>query len=336
MPKAKNPRHGSMQVWPRKRASRRYARVRNYNTKLDGILAFAGYKMGMTHVMAFDSYKNSVTKNETISLPATIIECPPMRVFSVRAYTHDAYGYKVAKEIIVVGKDKHIARKTKTPKSPVTPTAELLDSSFANLDSYDDITIIIMTQPSMTGIGQKKPQVFEMEVGGKTNADKIAFIKTIIGRDIKASEFLKAGDYLDFHAITTGKGYQGPVKRFGIGLKPHKSEKGRRAPGVIAGGWSAQQHTMYRVAHAGQMGYHQRVQYNNQILKITDKPEDVNPKGGFIHYGVGRTGNEFVIVKGSVPGTKKRMITMVRAIRLKQSLPVPTVELVVQESQQGK
>jgi large subunit ribosomal protein L3 len=146
----------------------------------------------------------------------------------------------------------------------------------------------------------------------------------------------KVGDYVDFHAITTGKGYQGPVKRFGIGLKPHKSEKGRRRPGAIAGGWSAQQHTMYRVAFAGQMGYHQRVQYNNQILKVTDKPEEVNPKGGFIHYGVGRTGNEFLVVRGSVPGPKKRMITLVKAIRVKQATTVPTVEWISQESQQGK
>ena len=330
MPKPKSPRHGSMQVWPRKRATRRYARVRNFNTKLDGMLGFAGYKMGMTHVMAFDTYKNSLTKNETIALPATIIECPPLRVFSVRAYHHDAYGYKVAKEILV-HKDKHTSRKVLAPKS--VGNAASLDSFEGEYDQY---TIIVMTQPSMTGIGQKKPQLFEMEVGGKTPAEQIAFIKTIVGKEIKASELFKVGDYVDFHAITTGKGYQGPVKRFGIGLKPHKSEKGRRRPGVIAGGWSAQQHTMYRVAFAGQMGYHQRVQYNNQILKITDKPEEVTPKGGFIHYGVGHQGNEFIVVKGSVPGSKKRLITLVKAIRLKQNIPAPTVEFVSQESQQGK
>ena len=327
MPKPKAPRHGSMQVWPRKRSDRPYARIRNFNTKADGMLAFAGYKMGMTHVMAFDSYKNSMTKNETISLPATIIECPPLRVFSVRAYTHDHYGYKVAGETVVF-KDKHHGRKIRAPKTHA--------SSLHFDGSHDDYTIIVSTKPELTGIGQKKPQLFELEVGGKTPADKLEYIKSIIGKDIKASEIFKVGDYVDFHAITTGKGYQGPVKRFGIGLKPHKSEKGRRRPGVIAGGWSAQQHTMYRVAHAGQMGYHQRVQYNNQILKITDKPEEVNPKGGFIHYGVGRNGNEFIIVKGSVPGSKKRLVTLVKAIRLKQALPAPSVEWISQESQQGK
>jgi large subunit ribosomal protein L3 len=316
-----------MQVWPRKRAARPYARVRNYPAA-EGMPAFAGYKMGMTHVMAFDSYKNSLTKNETINLPATIIECPPLRVFSVRAYTHDHYGYKVAKELLV-HKDKHTGRKVRAPKS----VHSSIDTLPTAVDRY---TIIVATQPANTGIGQKKPQLFEMPVGGKTPADQLNFIKGLLGREIKASELFKVGDYVDFHAVTTGKGFQGPVKRFGIGLKPHKSEKGRRRPGVIAGGWSAQQHTMYRVAFAGQMGFHQRVQYNNQILKITDKPEEVQPKGGFIHYGTGRSGNEFLVVRGSVPGAKKRMITIVKAIRLKQAIPAPSVEYVSQESQQGK
>jgi len=331
MPKPKRPRHGSMQVWPRKRAARPYARIRNYAQNAEGMLGFAGYKMGMTHVMAFDTYKNSITKNETIALPATIIECPPIRIFSVRAYTHDSYGYKVATEILVMNKDKHLGRKINQPKT----LAASIDTIEQNIASYDDLTIIISTQPSLTGIGQKKPQLFEMEIGGKTVADKFVFVKTILGRDIKASDVFKTGDYIDFHAITTGKGYQGPVKRFGIGLKPHKSEKGRRRPGSL-GGWSQQQHVMYRVAFAGQMGYHQRVQYNNQILKITNKPEEVVPKGGFIHYGVGRNGNEFMIVNGSVPGPKKRMITLLKAIRLKKSTTVPAVEFISQESQQGK
>jgi large subunit ribosomal protein L3 len=254
-----------------------------------------------------------------------------MRIFSVRAYTHDHYGYKVAKEVVVL-KEKHLNRKVFAPKTAAPASA--LDSF--DPASYDSFSIIISTQPDKTGIGQKKPQLFEMDVGGKTPADQLEIIKGLIGKEIKASDVFKVGDYVDFHAITTGKGYQGPVKRFGIGLKPHKSEKGRRRPGVIAGGWSAQQHTMYRVAFAGQMGFHQRTQYNNQILKITENPEEINPQGGFIHYGVGKKGNEFIIVKGSAPGTKKRLVTMIKAIRLKQQLPPPAVEWVSQASQQGK
>jgi large subunit ribosomal protein L3 len=316
-----------MQFWPRKRASRPYARIRAFQEGGQGLLAFAGYKAGMTHVQAIDTDKNSQTKNEIITLPVTVIECPPLRVYGVRAYTHDVRGLRVAQEFVVAGKDKHLARKTNAKSSPIP-------DSFSPA-SFDKIRVIVMTQPSMTGIGQKKPQLFEVDVGGKDATAQFETAKALVGRDIKASEFFKEGEYVDVHAITTGRGYQGPVKRFGIGLKGHKSEKGRRRPGSL-GGWSAQQHVMYRVAFAGQMGFHQRVQYNNQILKITQKPEDVNVHGGFLHYGTVRAGNEFVLVQGSVPGAKKRLVTLVKAIRLKAVHSVPTVETISLESKQGK
>ncbi len=331
MPKPKQPRAGSMQFWPRKRAKKSYVRVRSYDLNGEGIQAFAGFKMGMTHVKAVATHKTAKSKNEPISIPCTIIECPPMRIFSVRGYTSDSYGLKVAKEVIV-GKDKHLGRKV-TP-SKKTGDASALDSSFDSPEIVE-IRVILMTQPSKTGIGQKKPQLFEVAVGGKTNADKLAVIKEFVGKEIKASEVFKEGDYLDLHAISKGYGYQGPVKRFGISLKSHKSEKGVRRPGSL-GGWVAQQHTMYRTAMAGQMGYHQRVQYNNQILKISDKPEEVNVKGGFINYGVGKQGNEFLVIRGSVPGPKKRMITLVKPVRLKRPVSGPTVEEIDLNSKQRK
>ncbi|MBI5072518.1 50S ribosomal protein L3, partial [Candidatus Woesearchaeota archaeon] len=85
----------------------------------------------------------------------------------------------------------------------------------------------------------------------------------------------------------------------------HKSEKTKRGPGSL-GGWISQAHFMYRVAHAGQMGYHNRTEWNKWIVKISDKPEEINPKGGFIHYG--NVKNEYILVKGSVQGPAKRLI----------------------------
>lgn len=312
-----------MQFWPRKRAARQYPRIRAFNTDEQGLLAFAGFKMGMTHVKATDSHKTSQFKNESQSIPVTILECPPMRVYSVRGYNRTAHGFNVAKEVIV-GKHKHLGRKV-TPRDPGA-----LDIS----PDFHDIRVLLMTQPSKTGIGQKKPQIFEVQLGG-SNEEKIETIKGMVGKDIKASEILQEGDYVDLHAITTGRGYQGPVKRFGIGLKASKSEKGRRRPGSL-GGWSGQQHFMYRNANAGQTGYHQRVQYNNQIIKITDNPEEINPKGGFVNYGEGKKGNEFLLIKGSVPGPKKRMIALVKATRLHDKNTPPTVEEISLESKQGK
>jgi large subunit ribosomal protein L3 len=327
MSKRESPRHGSMQVWPRKRAKRQYARIRSWSTKEKGLLAFPAYKAGMTHVMAVDTRKNAQTKGETISIPTTILECPPIKIYSIRFYKEDAYGRKVVKEV-VVGKDKHLFRKVFTQKTNEAVLKEL------DVKTFVDVTVTLLTQPGKTGIGKKKPEIFEAGLGGSVE-EKFAWAQEHAGKDIAVAEIFKEGEYVDSHAITIGRGFQGPVKRFGIGLKPHKSEKGRRAPGSL-GGWSAQQHFMYRVAHAGQTGYHQRTQYNNQVLKIGEKPQDVTPNGGFLHYGV--LHNPYILIKGSLQGPKKRMITLTKAIRLydRSKHSLPTIETISLESKQGR
>ncbi len=315
-----------MQFWPRKRAKRSTPRVRSWaDSKEAKPLAFAGYKAGMTHVIATDAHKNSPTKGQDIMLPATIIECPPMKIFSVRCYQAEGYGVRVAKEMIL-SPDKDLERKISLPKKK--PSAKIDD---IKPEDYTDITIICSTQPKKIGF-KKKPDLVEIHLGG-SNEEKLAFIKEFENKELTVGDIYSEGDYVDIHAITTGRGFQGAVKRFGIGLKSHKSEKGQRTPGSL-GGWKGHAHFMYRIAHAGQTGYHQRVQYNNQILKISDKPEEVNPKGGIIRYGDVK--NTFVLVQGSVPGPKKRLITMAKPLRLKVSKQVPTVQSVSKASTQGR
>lgn len=315
------PRHGSMGVWPRKRAKRSYARVRSWNTEESGLLGFPAYKAGMTHVMATDADKNSPTKGETVAVPVTILECPPIKIYSVRLYK----GTVVADEI-VVGKDKHLFRRLFTKKTHEAKLKEIKPEELSK------ITITIMTQPSKTGLGKKKPEIFEVAIGG-TPEEQLAWVNEHVGKEIPVTEVFKDGEYTDSHAVTKGHGFQGSVKRFGINLKNHKSEKGRRAPGSL-GGWSGQQHFMYRVPMAGQTGYHQRTQYNNLIIKIGEKPEEVNPKGGIINFGTVK--NPYILVKGSIQGAKKRLITLTKPIRLYAKKTPPTVEAISLESQQGR
>ena len=44
------------------------------------------------------------------------------------------------------------------------------------------------------------------------------------------------------------------------------------------GGWVAQGHIMWRVAKAGKMGYHARVEHNKWLVKIGNANE-INKKG---------------------------------------------------------
>ena len=122
--------------------------------------------------------------------------------------------------------------------------------------------------------------------------------------------------YVDVVGITKGKGVQGPVKRFGIRRKQAKSRKTVREVAVI-GPWKPSA-VMYTIPRAGQMGFHKRVEYNKRILKIDDSSTSpITPSGGFTNYGIVQ-GN-YVIIKGSIPGTPKRFVRFRSAVRFNNS-----------------
>jgi len=326
MPTTRSPRHGSMQYWPRKRASRAYARVRSWPTSNKAqALGFAGYKVGMSTVILSDNRKHIKQKGGDLAIPVTVVECPPIRVASVRFYKKDGYGLKCVNE--VYGKvDKDLSKKLSVPKKE-TKLEEIKP------EEYVDIRINVSTQPRMTGIGKKKPEFFEIGLGGSME-EKFNYAKEHLGKELAIRDVFSEGDLLDTHAITKGKGFQGPVKRFGIGLTSHKAEKARRNPGSL-GGWKAQGHFMYRIAHAGQMGYHMRTELNKVIIKIGDKPEEVNPKGGFVRYGNVKT--QYILVKGSLQGTSKRLIRFNIASRPDhKKAGAQTIKEIILESPQGR
>lgn len=301
-----------MQFWPRCRAKRQYPRVRDMGSSNDvKILGFAGYKVGMTHAIIIDNRKTTLTRDKEMSIPLTIIETPPIKILGVRIYKQTIDGLKAAGEKMAPKLDKEVGRKIPVPKKE--SVKEL------SLDNVCLVRAIVHTQPSLTGIGKKMPEIFEIGVGGKDIKAKYDYIVQNLGKEIKINDVLKEGQSVDVHAVSKGKGTQGPVKRFGVMIRSHKAEKTKRGPASL-GGWRGQGHIMYRVAHAGKMGYHQRTEYNKWIVKIGEKPEEINTKSGFNGYGVVR--NQFILVKGSVAGPSKRMIRMVPSIRPSTKIPV--------------
>lgn len=330
MPDTKAPRHGSMQYWPRTRSKRSYARIRNHSRKgykAGQLCGFAGYKVGMTHVIATDNYKNSHLKGMDCQIPVTIIECPPITVLGARFYKGSEDGVSgdyIVSEVLGKVKDKNLKRKIRTPKK---------EASFDSLPEYDELRLLVFTQPSKTSIGKKKPDVFEMVVAGSKD-EQLAFAKENVGKDVNLPDVFEAGQAVDVYSITKGKGNQGPVKRFGVKIRQRKSEKTVRGPGSIAGGWKAQGHMMYRVAFSGQLGYFQRKEFNKWILQVGDNPEEINPKGGFVNYGLVK--NPYLLVKGSIPGPKNRLVKMSLGVRPSNKIhkSIPTIKHVSVESQQ--
>jgi large subunit ribosomal protein L3 len=84
------------------------------------------------------------------------------------------------------------------------------------------------------------------------------------------------------------------------------------------------------------MGYHQRVDYNKQILKISSDPQEVNPKGGLVNFGLVK--NTYVLVRGSVPGPKKRLLRLEPARRPNPKIEdqAPTIQSISTRSQQRR
>ena len=59
----------------------------------------------------------------------------------------------------------------------------------------------------------------------------------------------------------------------------------------------------------------------------------INPKGGFIRFG--EVKNTCVLIKGSVPGPKKRLITLTAPMRVAKNVTLPTLKSISVESKQG-
>jgi large subunit ribosomal protein L3 len=294
-----------MQFWPRKRAQRIYPRVRSWsNVEGTKLLGFAGYKVGMTHVKLRDN-SNATTKGQLISVPVTVIECPPLKPLSLKFYKKSNYGLKLISEILSKKLNKELSKKISIPKKEVKEK---------EVKEFDEIRLVVYTQPVLIG-KKKKPEIFEIGLGTKD----LEFAKSLLEKEIKIQDVFKEGQLIDIHSVTKAKGFQGAVKRFGLRLRAKKSEKAARGPGSL-GPWNQQQHIMYRVAHPGQTGYHTRTEYNNLVIKISDVKEEINPKGGFLRYG--EVKNDYVLIKGSIPGPSKRLIRMTEPMRPKKSMEV--------------
>ncbi len=329
MATTRNPRHGSMQFWPRKKAKRAYSRIRHFaRSKEAKLLGFAGYKVGMTHLIVNDNRTTSHTKGNELFVPVTVIECPPLKMASIRLYKQTPYGLKLSSEYFTKT-EKELSLKTNVPKN-IDETK--LGEYEKNISEYSEVRINAYTQPKLTAIGKKKSELFEIAIGG-TVAEQFNYAKQLIGKDIKIQDVLKEGQQVDTHAVTKGKGFQGPVKRFGVTFRPHKSEKGVRGPGNL-GGWTGNR--SWTVSHAGQMGYQNRMERNKWIIKISEDPKQINANGGFLQYG--NVKSSYMLLKGSIAGARKRLVRLTPASRKASRLPEHSPQIIYtsNSSKQGR
>ncbi len=290
------------------------------------IQAFAGYKVGMTHVEMIDYRKSSVTAGQSVIAPVTVIEVPPLNVVAFRLYKEDYEGLKVCFEQWAKNPDKNLYRRTtqaKEQKKKKVPK------------EFDEVRLMVSTNPKVvSGVPTKTPDIFEVNVSGSSNEEKLKYAQERLGKTIAFSDFSKTGNFVDITGITKGKGFTGHVERFGVKLLTKHNSKHRRMIGTL-GPWHPDW-VRNTVPQAGQKGTHQRTFHNMRVIKFASKDDndDINVKGGFPGYGLVK--NDYVLIHGSVPGPSKRLIKFRDPARQRvTSVESLTLSYVSRESKQG-
>jgi large subunit ribosomal protein L3 len=317
------PRRGSIAFRPRARAKSLEPRVRTWpvvKTDKVNLVGFAGFKAGEIDVLTIDDREKTPNFGKQLLNPATVVVCPPIRVIGIRGYSQDHYGKHAIFDVYAKDPIKELGRKFQVKVT----NEDGFSKAEQSLNRVSSIMAIIAVLPNEVNIPQKKPFVFEVAVSGSNIREQYDYVKGLLGKQVKVSEVFQLGQYVDVFGITRGKGVEGPITRFGVKRKQHKSRKSVRAVGTL--GPISPAVVMYTVARQGQRGFHQRTEYNKRILMISnaenknsidnDEATLINPSGGFKHFGFVK--GDYLVLRGSVPGVPKRLLKIRQPIRSRQ------------------
>jgi large subunit ribosomal protein L3 len=311
--KRHSPRRGSLAYSPRIRAKSMEARIRAWpkvNSDEPKILAHCGFKAGCVQIVSIDDREKVPNAGKQLVSLGTVLVTPPVLILGVRGYSKDHNGkhaeFDVYAEDIPKSFSKEISLKNNQENA--------LENAEKGLKRIKEIFAIVAVSPRAAGLDQKKPYVFEAFVSGGDIQKQFTHVKELLGKEIKIDQIFETGATVDVAAITKGHGWQGVLKRWNVKKKQHKSRKTVREVGSL--GPISPQSVMYTVPRAGQHGFHQRVEYDKRIMIMgnsNDEQIKINPDGGYKHFGLVK--GDFIILKGSVPGTYRRLIKLRSQIR---------------------
>ena len=331
MPRVRSPKRGSRAFSPRKRAKSINGRVRFWpEAKGDPhLLGFAGYKAGMTHAFVIEDRSHSPDFGMEMKNAATIIDVPPMTIVGIRGYEKTYDGLKAITEAWMDNIPIDVLRTVKTIGGGNSEKALKALDNF--VDRIHQIRIIAATQPRQAGVTKKKADILEIPVGGGSVKEQLEYAEALLGETVGVNDIFELGESIDVLGVTKGKGFQGPVKRWGVRILQRKSRKTKRGVASI-GPWKPRR-VMPGVPRAGQMGTHNRMERNKRILLMGSDFERVTPSGGFKSYG--KLQGDYVLLKGSVMGPAKRLITLRKAAR-KSRYPSEPIKITYVNTEFGK
>jgi large subunit ribosomal protein L3 len=289
------------------------ARIRAWpklNSEEPKILAHCGFKAGCVQIVSIDDRDKVPNAGKQLVSLGTVLVTPPVLILGIRGYSKDHDGRHAEFDVYAEDIPKSFSKEI----TLVNKQENALENAEKRLKQIKEIFAIVAVSPRAAGLEQKKPYVFEASVSGGDIQKQFTHVKELLGKEIKIDQIFETGATVDVAAITKGKGWQGVIQRWGVKKKQHKSRKTVREVGSL--GPISPQSIMYTVPRAGQMGFHQRVEYDKRIMVMgnaNDEQIKINPDGGFKHFGLVK--GDFIILKGSVPGTYRRLIKLRSQIR---------------------
>jgi len=344
--KFEHPRRGNLGFTPKKRCKRGCGKVKSFPkddaAKPVHLTAFMGYKAGMTHIMReVDKPGSKLHKKETCEA-VTIIEAPPMVVVGVVGYVKTPRGLRALNTVWAEHlsedvkrrfyKNWHASKKAAFRRyaKKYADGKKAIGAELAALKKHCAVVrVLAHTQPRKLSFGQKKAQLMEIQVNGGSVAQKVDFAAGLFEKAVTVDSVFSANEMIDTIAITKGHGFEGVVARWGVTRLPRKTHRRLRKVACI-GAWHPSR-VSWAVARAGQRGFFHRTEINKKVYKVGKKGDDshlastefdvtkkdITPLGGFPHYGV--VAEDYLMVKGAVPGTRKRPITLRRSLLVQTS-----------------
>jgi len=342
------PRHGSKGFLPRKRARRHLGRIKSHpkddKKQKCHLTGFIGYKAGMTHISREVNRNGAKMHKKEVIEPVTVIETPPMVGIGLVGYVETPRGLRTLKTIWAqhigdeakrrfyknwgASKKKAFSKNSDKWTKDSKAAQESNDASLAKIKKYCTVVrLIAHTQMKCLPLKQKKAHLLELQVnGGDSISDKVDFAQGLFEKNIAITDIFSHSQNLDCIGVTQGHGRKGVTSRWGTKKLPRKTHRGLRKVACI-GAWHPAR-VSYTVARGGQKGYHHRVEINKKIYRVgagyktengvTDMnngstnhdltKKSINPLGGFPHYG--EVKNDFVVIKGSCMGVRKRPIIL--------------------------
>jgi large subunit ribosomal protein L3e len=293
----------------------------------------------MTHIVRdLDKLGSKMHKKEIVEC-VTILECPPMFIVGVVGYVETPHGLRTLTTVWAQHLSVECLRRfyrnwyaskkkafTKYAMKYTRNKGKSIDSELARMKKYCTvIRVLAHTQIRKIGLGQKKAHLSEIQVNGGTIAEKVDFAVKLFEKTVPVNGVFNENEVIDILGVTKGKGFEGVTTRWGTTMLPRKTHRGIRKVACI-GAWHPPR-VAWSVARAGQLGYHHRVLKNLKIYRIGKGEDDKNattefdltlkkisPMGGFPHYGM--VDEDWIMVKGSVTGPVKRVLTLRKSVRL--------------------